>query len=103
MNKWKRNAMIISAAILFSITSCLGISAYKRHRAYACLNEVVSLRLGTATFSDAQRLAGKFGGSPWGVNSESVTCSSRECRLKFVFYNTLLNHIQNRREVSLAV
>jgi len=101
MNKWKRNVVIISAAILFSITSCLGLSAYKRHRASALLNEVVCLRLGAATFSDAQRLAEQFGGSPGGPDSE--VCSSRKCHLKFVFYNTLLNHVQNRRQVSLAV
>lgn len=101
MNKWKRNAVIISVAILFLITACLDLSAYKRRQAYALLNEVVSLRLGAATFSDAQRLAQQYGGLPWGPDSEA--CSSRKCHIKFVFYNTLLNHIQNRRQVSLVV
>jgi len=100
MRSWKNKVVIISAAILFLITACFSVGAYNRHRAYDLLNEVVSLRLGAATFSDAQRLAKKYGGWPWGADSE--VCSSRKCRLKFVFYNTLLNHIQNQREVSLA-
>ena len=88
---------VVGFAILY------GISIHQRHRAQSFLEELASLQLGVSSFADAQRLAQKYGGQPWDVPSRTPACSAEHCSLRFVFENKILNHIQHKREISLAV
>lgn len=103
MRRWLIRS-VASLAFLFIIVFVVlyGVSIYQRHRAKSFLNELVSLRLGVSSFSDAQRLAQKYGGQPWDVPLRAPVCSAQYCSLRFVFENRILNHIQNKREISLA-
>jgi len=95
---------IISLVILgFFCTGVLFSWAHhQRDRAQVFLQEIVSLQVGVSTFSDAQRLAQKYGGKPWNGPSQKPICSDKDCNLRFVFENSLLNHLQHKRKVSLT-
>lgn len=58
---------VASMALLFIVAFLIfyGVSIYQRHRARSFLEELASLRLGVSSFSDAERLAQKYGGQPW--------------------------------------
>jgi hypothetical protein len=85
-------AVVALIVILYS-----GVAIYKVHRIRGFVDELSSFKLGEATFADARSLATKYGGVPW-----DGMCSEQHCRFRFVFYNTFLNRIHRRREISLA-
>jgi hypothetical protein len=103
MKKWLIRS-VASMALLFIVGFLIfyGVSICQRHRAQSFLEELASLKLGISSFSDAQRLAQKYGGQPWDVPLRAPVYSAQYCSFRFVFENKILNHIQNEREISLA-
>lgn len=92
----------ILASVILAVSGFLFIeSHHQRSKAYECLREIASLRLGTATFSDAQQLARRYGGQPWSGTARQPECSVQDCNLRFVFENTMLNHLQKQKRISL--
>lgn len=86
-----RRAFIVSIAVTLAAVlawGCMyGFALRERSRAEACLRDIIQLRLGTATFADAQRIASEFGGSAWDGPSRRPDCSPQRCRLIFIFRN----------------
>lgn len=78
-------------ALLFIVAFLIfyGVSIYQRHRARPLLEELASLRLGVSSFSDAQRLAQKYGGQPWDLPLRVPVCSTQYCSFRFVFRHSL--------------
>jgi len=84
---------------LFAFGVCLGWASCKRTRAESLLRSIAQLKLGTATFADAQNLAEKYGGKPWNGPSREASCSSRDCNLRFAFDNKPLSYVPGVRGV----
>jgi hypothetical protein len=55
--------------------------------ARAFLSDIVKLKVGESTFSEAKLVAEKHGGIPWWVNCTSMQCRYERCQFRFVFEN----------------
>ena len=88
---------VLAVSVLFSR------AVYQQTRARAILREVASLQPGVATFSDAQSLAGKYGGKPWAPPLQNLVCTAQDCSIVFVFENKMLSALHKERHVSFTV
>jgi len=82
--------MIVVSLLLFCVafpSALFILGSRERGRAEAFLADLAKLKLGEATFEDAQRLAARYGGQPWRAISQPATCTARECYLNFDFAN----------------
>ena len=77
--------LAVAVACLVLLLSAVGLR--ERCRAEAFLQDVQELRLGQATFDDAEMLARRYGGRPWNVTPQTMTCRPEECYLQFEFLN----------------
>jgi len=87
---------------LFAFGVCLGWASRKRTRAESLLRSIAQLKLGTATFADAQNLAEKYGGKPWNGPSREASCSSQDCNVRFAFDNKPLSYVPGVRGVEFV-
>jgi hypothetical protein len=92
--------ILLIAFLAFAVV--LGFSAYKRSRAESLLRSIVRLQLGSSTFTDAQRLAEKYGGEPWNGPLRKAICSPQHCTLRFVFRNRPLSYFPGVRGVEFV-
>lgn len=103
MKKWLiRSTASIAILAIFGFSFLYVASIHQRNRAQSFLREFASLQLGVSSFSDAQRLAQKYGGQPWDAPLRTAECTPQKCSFRFVFENGIFNHIQHKREISLA-
>jgi hypothetical protein len=77
-------------------------TTYQRNQAEALLKDVDSLELGTATFSEAQQIAGKYGGLAV-PSQQGSYCTAQDCTFTFLFENKFLSGLNRRRRVSFTV
>lgn len=103
----KQLLLVLAAAALLitaGIASLLVVEArHVKGAAYDCLQATGSLQLGISTFVDARRIADIYGGHPWSGPGREATCTAQDCLFRFVFENSLLNHLQNGRKLSFIV
>jgi hypothetical protein len=91
----KKLALIAGAVLFLCLSVCavlLVLGAGQRTRAEAFLNDVTRFKLGEATFADAERLAGRYGGKPWNALPQGTPCTAEDCYLSFDFANPR-NHL----------
>jgi len=74
-------------AALLSLAGPYSIGLRQQHRARKFLRDVTKLKLGAATFADAERLADRYGGEPWNAIPSLAMCTSSQCYLIFKFPN----------------
>lgn len=95
--RFRRTFIGILVGTLFTCSLVLGvfygIALSHRDRARAFLHSFSSLSLGASTFADAQRLARDYGGIPWDVSTENVSCTFQKCAFAFKFENVPLNYV----------
>jgi hypothetical protein len=81
-----RTVKIVAFALL-SLAGLYSIGLRQQHRARRFLGDVTKRKLGAATFADAERLAGRYGGEPWNAIPSLAKCTSSQCYLIFKFPN----------------
>lgn len=84
-------SVLLAALLVLGVL--FGWAFHKRARAESLLRSITQLKLGAATFADAQNLAEKYGGQPWNGPLRPASCSSQNCSLSFVFDNKPLNYV----------
>ena len=89
-------------ACLLTLATLYGIALSQRTRARTFLYDFSSLKLGESTFADAQRLARDYGGVPWDVSTENVSCTFQKCAFAFKFENIPLNYVPFVHHTELA-
>lgn len=93
-------SVLLAALLTFGIFFAWAF--HKRTRAESLLRSIARLKLGTATFVDAQGLVEKYGGRPWNGPLRPAICSSQNCSLRFVFDNKPLNYVPGVRGVQFV-
>jgi hypothetical protein len=78
------------------------VALHKRTQARELLRNIVELKLGSSTFSDAQSLRERFGGQPWNGPLAPASCSSESCDLRFVYTNSPLSYVPGVRRVEFV-
>jgi hypothetical protein len=77
--------VLLSGLVFLAVLSLLGLR--QRARAEAFLIDVTKLKLGVATFAEAERLSDRYGGKPWSALPQGTRCTADECYLYFSFPN----------------
>ncbi len=83
----------VCLSIVVAVATLYGVTLRERRHANELLQNVVNLRLGLATFEDAQHLAEAYGGRPWGITPDQAVCSAQKCDLVFRFENKPLSYL----------
>lgn len=99
--KPKYIAACLVSFVIAVIAFAWGMTAWEKGRAESLLHDISNLELGKSTFADAQRIAGKYGGTPWYSGSENKTCSPQRCELRFSFSNRFLTSLHLARHAEL--
>lgn len=77
--------MVLLIAILISWAAIFVLGIRQKDRAEAFLSDITRLKLGEASFADAEELARRYNGRPWNALPQTANCTAQECYLSFDF------------------
>ena len=80
----------------------IGRAFHERDRAAEFLRTFSGLRLDESGFAEVEVLAKSYGGKPWSINSENVSCSPQSCVFRFVFQNNLVHFVPRLPSIQLT-
>jgi hypothetical protein len=86
---WALAGLLLTFVVIAAVL--LSLSLRQRNNAQAFMRDYVQLKLGTSSFSEAQRLARTYGGIPWYIGQGNMTCTFQRCILAFKVENKSLS------------